>query len=55
MQRDTDWAVCNVYEVIGFAAISSSSGQKIFDSTYPVLKAGRPVILDFTGVKQCYR
>jgi hypothetical protein len=39
-----------VIEMVGAFALSSGCGQQLYDLIYPVLKTGRSVELDFSGV-----
>ncbi|MBD2772156.1 STAS-like domain-containing protein [Iningainema tapete] len=40
-----------IYDIVGEYAITAEGGQKIYDKIHPQLLAGKPVELDFTGVK----
>jgi hypothetical protein len=40
-----------IFNIVGEYAITAESGQKVYDEIHPVLFAGNPVELDFTGVK----
>ncbi|MBN3944301.1 MAG: STAS-like domain-containing protein [Nostoc sp.] len=41
-----------VYELIGENCMSQKAGQQIYDLIYPQLQAGKPVELDFAGVRR---
>lgn len=41
-----------VYELIGENSISQKAGQQIYDLIHPQLQAGKPVELDFAGVRR---
>ncbi|MEH2083978.1 MAG: STAS-like domain-containing protein [Nostoc sp.] len=43
--------VYKIYDIVGEYAITADGGQKLYDQIYPLLLAGKPVELDFTGVK----
>lgn len=40
-----------IFNIVGKYAITAESGQKVYEEIHPVLFAGNPVELDFTGVK----
>lgn len=40
-----------VYEITGEYAIAADSGQKLYDQIHPDLLDGKPVELNFSGVK----
>ncbi|MEH1920652.1 STAS-like domain-containing protein [Nostoc sp.] len=40
-----------IFDLVGKYAISAESGQKVYDQIHPVMIAGNPVELDFTGVE----
>ncbi|MEH2398292.1 MAG: STAS-like domain-containing protein [Nostoc sp.] len=43
--------VYKIYDIVGEYAITADGGQKLYDQIHPLLLAGEPVELDFTGVK----
>ncbi|MEH2252618.1 STAS-like domain-containing protein [Nostoc sp.] len=43
--------VYKIYDIVGEYAITADGGQKLYEQIHPLLLAGEPVELDFTGVK----
>ncbi|WP_375473103.1 STAS-like domain-containing protein [uncultured Nostoc sp.] len=43
--------VYKIYDIVEEYAITADGGQKLYDQIHPLLLAGEPVELDFTGVK----